>query len=52
MTLRERSRRQAREDTREEQADQAGPAVQAGPAPQKEEDLHRLNRIWHIAGAL
>ncbi|MED6125182.1 hypothetical protein PIB30_066300 [Stylosanthes scabra] len=52
MAPRGRSRRQVRGDAREEQAKQAGPAAQAGPAPQKEEDLHRLNRVWHIAGAL
>ncbi|MED6111226.1 hypothetical protein PIB30_050625 [Stylosanthes scabra] len=52
MAPRSRSRRQAREDARGEEADEAGPAAQAGPVPQEEEDLHRLNRVWHIAGAL
>ncbi|MED6185148.1 hypothetical protein PIB30_054228 [Stylosanthes scabra] len=44
MAFRGRSRRQAREDSRGEQADQAGLAAQAGPAPQEDENLHRLNR--------
>ncbi|MED6199068.1 hypothetical protein PIB30_072461 [Stylosanthes scabra] len=52
MTPRGRSIRQVRENAREKQADQAGPAAQAGSAPKEEEDLHRLNRVWHIAGAL
>ncbi|MED6225568.1 hypothetical protein PIB30_094846 [Stylosanthes scabra] len=51
MAPRGRSRRQAREDVRGEQVDEAGPAAQAGPVPQEEEDLHRLNRVWHITGA-
>ncbi|MED6123282.1 hypothetical protein PIB30_047617 [Stylosanthes scabra] len=52
MAPRGRSRRHAREDSRGEQANQAGSAAQAGPVPQEKEDLHRLNRVWHIAGAL
>ncbi|MED6122336.1 hypothetical protein PIB30_038816 [Stylosanthes scabra] len=44
MALRRCSRKQAREDVRGEQADEAGPEAQAGQLPQEEEDLHRLNR--------
>ncbi|MED6221249.1 hypothetical protein PIB30_052655 [Stylosanthes scabra] len=52
MALQGRSRRQAREDAWGEQADEAKLEVQAGQVPQEEEDLHRLNRVWHIAKAL
>ncbi|MED6220388.1 hypothetical protein PIB30_044328 [Stylosanthes scabra] len=46
------SRRPARENVQGERADEAGADAQAGQVPQEEEDLHRLNRDWHIAGAL
>ncbi|MED6129109.1 hypothetical protein PIB30_104669, partial [Stylosanthes scabra] len=53
MAPRGRSRRPARGDSRGEQADEVGPDAQARQAPQEEEDLHRLNREWHIiAGEL
>ncbi|MED6136783.1 hypothetical protein PIB30_059028 [Stylosanthes scabra] len=34
------------------QADEAGPDAKVGQVPQEEEDLHRLNRVCHIAEAL
>ncbi|MED6142639.1 hypothetical protein PIB30_115804, partial [Stylosanthes scabra] len=52
MAPRGRSRRQSREDNRDEQPGGAGPDAQAAPVPPEGEDLHRLNREWHIAGAL
>ncbi|MED6130505.1 hypothetical protein PIB30_001592 [Stylosanthes scabra] len=52
MAPRGRSRRQSREDNRDEQPGGAGPDAQAAPVPPEGEDLHHLNREWHIAGAL
>ncbi|MED6160012.1 hypothetical protein PIB30_047504 [Stylosanthes scabra] len=52
MAPRGRSRRQSREDDRDEQLGGAGPDALAAPVPQEGEGLHRLNREWHIAGAL
>ncbi|MED6227659.1 hypothetical protein PIB30_115921, partial [Stylosanthes scabra] len=52
MARKGRSRRPARESAQDERADEAGADAQAGQVPQEEEDLHRLNRDWHIAGAL
>ncbi|MED6209321.1 hypothetical protein PIB30_053546 [Stylosanthes scabra] len=46
------SRRPARENAQGERVDEVGADAQAGQVPQEEEDLHRLNRDWHIAGAL
>ncbi|MED6107067.1 hypothetical protein PIB30_010513 [Stylosanthes scabra] len=52
MAPRGRSRKQLREDDRDEQPGGVGPDAQAAPVSQEGEDLHRLNRKWHIAGAL
>ncbi|MED6188715.1 hypothetical protein PIB30_088594 [Stylosanthes scabra] len=52
MAPRGHSKRQAREDARGEQADEPGPDALARQVSQEEENLHRLNRVWHIAGAL
>ncbi|MED6179168.1 hypothetical protein PIB30_114641, partial [Stylosanthes scabra] len=52
MARKGRSRRPATGSAEGERADEAGADAQGGQPPQEEEDLHRLNRDWHIAGAL
>ncbi|MED6126109.1 hypothetical protein PIB30_075208 [Stylosanthes scabra] len=52
MAPRERSRRAARAAPAPEPAEEVGQGAPAGGAPQAVESLSRLNRNYHIAGAL
>ncbi|MED6136364.1 hypothetical protein PIB30_055482, partial [Stylosanthes scabra] len=52
MAPRERSRRAARAAPAPEPAEEVGQGAPAGRAPQAVESLSRLNRNYHIAGAL
>ncbi|MED6157170.1 hypothetical protein PIB30_020837 [Stylosanthes scabra] len=52
MAPRGRSRRAARAAPAPEPAEEAGQGAPAGGAPQAVESLSRLNRDYHIAGAL
>ncbi|MED6217273.1 hypothetical protein PIB30_016086 [Stylosanthes scabra] len=52
MASRGRSRRAARAEPAPEPAEEAGQGAPAGEVPQAVENLSRLNRDYHVAGAL